>query len=70
MLVSVNPLGLKAYKIRTVVVDAGHGGHDPGAISPHSGKREKDITLALVRAVRAELTQLLGRVAARPEVAA
>ncbi|XVJ64610.1 MAG: AMIN domain-containing protein [Sphingopyxis sp.] len=42
-------------RLPLVVLDAGHGGHDPGAISPHSGKREKDITLALVRAVRAEL---------------
>ena len=38
-----------------VVIDAGHGGHDPGAISPHSGAREKDVTLAIARALRAEL---------------
>lgn len=38
-----------------VVIDAGHGGHDPGAISPHNGKREKDITLALARAIRDDL---------------
>src|SRR3546814_6323524 len=38
-----------------VVIDAGHGGHDPGAISPHSGRREKDITLALAKAVRDQL---------------
>jgi N-acetylmuramoyl-L-alanine amidase len=38
-----------------VVVDAGHGGHDPGAISPSSGKREKDITLATAKAIRDEL---------------
>ena len=38
-----------------VVIDAGHGGHDPGAISPHNGAREKDVTLALARALRAEL---------------
>ena len=37
-----------------VVIDAGHGGHDPGAIGP-GGVREKDITLALTEAVRAEL---------------
>lgn len=29
-----------------IVVDAGHGGHDPGAHGP-SGTREKDITLAI-----------------------
>lgn len=38
-----------------VVIDAGHGGHDPGATSPHNGAREKDLTLALARALRAEL---------------
>ena len=44
-----------------VVIDAGHGGHDPGAISPHGGKLEKDITLSLARAVRDELLRT-GRV--------
>jgi N-acetylmuramoyl-L-alanine amidase len=35
-----------------VVIDAGHGGRDPGAISPHGGQREKYVTLALARALR------------------
>lgn len=38
-----------------VVIDAGHGGHDPGAVSPHGGKREKDVTLAVAMAVRTEM---------------
>jgi N-acetylmuramoyl-L-alanine amidase len=38
-----------------VVIDAGHGGRDPGAISPFGGRREKDITLELARAIRDEL---------------
>ncbi len=38
-----------------VVIDAGHGGHDPGAISPVTGAREKDITLAIARKVRDQL---------------
>lgn len=38
-----------------VVIDAGHGGHDPGAISPVTGQREKDATLAIARAIRDEL---------------
>lgn len=42
-------------RLPLVVIDAGHGGHDPGAISPHGGSREKDITLALARAIRKEL---------------
>ena len=33
------------YKINRVVIDAGHGGKDPGALGAHA--REKDITLAL-----------------------
>lgn len=42
-------------RLPLVVLDPGHGGHDPGATSPHSGKREKDVTLALARAIRDEL---------------
>lgn len=38
-----------------VVIDAGHGGHDPGAVSPATGKREKDITLSVAQAIKAEL---------------
>jgi N-acetylmuramoyl-L-alanine amidase len=34
--------------IRRIVVDAGHGGHDPGAIGPRR-VREKDVTLAIAR---------------------
>jgi N-acetylmuramoyl-L-alanine amidase len=35
-----------------VVLDAGHGGHDPGALSPFGGRREKDVTLAIATAIR------------------
>jgi N-acetylmuramoyl-L-alanine amidase len=38
-----------------VVIDPGHGGRDPGAISPYGGRREKDVTLAVAEAVRDEL---------------
>ena len=48
-------LGLSARKI---VIDAGHGGHDPGTIGPH-GLQEKDLVLdvavRLSRLVREEL---------------
>ncbi len=47
-------LGLKTRK---VVVDAGHGGKDTGAIGPH-GVREKDLTLAIARRVAARLKAL------------
>ncbi|VAV96116.1 N-acetylmuramoyl-L-alanine amidase, partial [hydrothermal vent metagenome] len=38
-----------------VVIDAGHGGHDPGAISPHGRQREKNVTLGIARAIRDRL---------------
>jgi N-acetylmuramoyl-L-alanine amidase len=48
-------LGLSA---RTIVIDPGHGGHDPGTIGPH-GLQEKDlvldVALRLERLVRREL---------------
>jgi len=37
--------GQRGSKITTVVIDAGHGGKDPGAMGKHT--REKDITLAV-----------------------
>lgn len=40
-----------------VVIDAGHGGPDPGAISPSDGLREKDVTLRIARAIRDELVR-------------
>lgn len=44
-----------------VVIDPGHGGADPGAVSPFGGRREKDATLALSRAIRDAL-EASGRV--------
>lgn len=38
-----------------VVIDAGHGGHDPGAISPDTGLEEKDVTLKIAKAIRDQL---------------
>ncbi len=35
--------GSKGKKITTIVIDAGHGGRDPGAVGKHA--KEKDITL-------------------------
>lgn len=42
-------------KITTVVIDAGHGGHDAGAVSPWA--KEKDCNLAVARKVRDKLKQ-------------
>ncbi len=40
--------------LRTIVIDAGHGGKDPGA--SHYGLREKDLNLDIARRLRSELT--------------
>jgi N-acetylmuramoyl-L-alanine amidase len=45
-----------ATRRRLVVVDAGHGGRDPGARGP-GGTREKDVTLAVARRLAALLRQ-------------
>jgi N-acetylmuramoyl-L-alanine amidase len=44
-----------------VVIDAGHGGRDPGATSVSGQVREKELTLALAQALRDELV-MRGRV--------
>ena len=46
-------LGLK---VRTIVIDAGHGGHDPGAIGP-SGLKEKTVTLRIAKKLRQRLIE-------------
>ena len=46
-------LGLK---IRTIVIDPGHGGHDPGAVGP-SGLREKDVNLKIAKRLRERLIE-------------
>jgi N-acetylmuramoyl-L-alanine amidase len=40
--------------VQTIVIDAGHGGRDPGAIGV-GGLREKDVTLRLARTLGAKL---------------
>ena len=44
-------LGLKVHR---VVIDAGHGGHDTGAIGP-SGVKEKEITLQIANRIKQKL---------------
>jgi N-acetylmuramoyl-L-alanine amidase len=41
--------------IRRIIVDAGHGGHDTGAIGP-TRVREKDVTLAMAKRLAKQLT--------------
>lgn len=43
--------------VRVVVIDAGHGGRDPGSIGP-SGVREKDVALAIALKIRDALQTL------------
>lgn len=49
-------LGLKARKI---VIDAGHGGHDPGTIG-HGGLQEKDLVLDVALRLEKRLREELG----------
>jgi N-acetylmuramoyl-L-alanine amidase len=46
--------GTALPRVRTVVIDPGHGGEETGAVSP-TGLSEKDITLAIARRLRAAL---------------
>lgn len=42
-------------RIPVVVIDPGHGGHDPGAPSALKGRHEKEAALAIALALKAEL---------------
>jgi len=48
-----------ASSIRTVAIDAGHGGNDQGAVGP-AGTKEKDVTLAVARRLKATIEARLG----------
>ncbi|HEV8110627.1 MAG TPA: N-acetylmuramoyl-L-alanine amidase [Burkholderiales bacterium] len=41
----------KVARLATIVIDAGHGGEDPGALGRH-GSREKDVTLSIARRLK------------------
>ncbi len=52
----------QSKKLKTIIVDAGHGGSDPGAVGQYEGSlraREKDITLAISTKLVAELKKQL-----------
>lgn len=46
-------------KIKTIAIDAGHGGHDPGAIGK-GGLKEKTVTLDIARRLAALVKEKLG----------
>ncbi len=41
---------------RTVIIDAGHGGKDSGAVSRFTGQKEKDANLDFAKRLRSELS--------------
>ena len=45
-------LGPKRLSLPLVVIDAGHGGHDPGSSSSSGRVQEKDMALQIARAIR------------------
>jgi N-acetylmuramoyl-L-alanine amidase len=53
------PIAARSTGVRCVVVDAGHGGKDPGAIGP-SRLEEKDVTLEVALALADRLERDLG----------
>ena len=40
-----------------IVIDAGHGGHDPGSSSSDGGEHEKNVALKIARAIRDQLVE-------------
>jgi N-acetylmuramoyl-L-alanine amidase len=50
---------LYGLEVRTIVIDAGHGGRDPGSVGP-AGTLEKDITLRVARKLRDRLQRHRG----------
>ena len=57
LLVSFTPIGQKGYQVRTVVIDAGHGGKDPGTHGVVS--QEKDIALDIALELGAIINKYL-----------
>ncbi len=53
---AATPPARKPRAPRLLMLDPGHGGHDPGAIGP-SGTQEKDITLDIARRMAEALTE-------------
>ncbi|MHA7877794.1 MAG: N-acetylmuramoyl-L-alanine amidase family protein [Bacteroidota bacterium] len=52
-----NPTGTKKYKVSKVIIDAGHGGYDPGALGRFS--KEKDVALQIALKLGALLKEYM-----------
>jgi N-acetylmuramoyl-L-alanine amidase len=51
-----HPLNLQKLSLNTIVIDAGHGGHDPGCISYGKDIYEKDICLKIAKKLGNKIT--------------
>ena len=49
--------GTRRVDAPLIVIDAGHGGHDPGSSSSDGGEQEKNVALKIARAIRDELVE-------------
>lgn len=47
--------------VRTIIIDAGHGGEDPGAVSDYSMVKEKDVNLRIVNLLKEMLEKKITR---------
>lgn len=54
-----NPRPMSVGGVRTIVLDPGHGGIETGAVGP-GGTAEKELTLAIARALERQLARKLG----------
>lgn len=46
------------YQDKLIVIDAGHGGNDPGAISPYTKTKEKDLALGIAQKLKRKLENI------------
>lgn len=61
-LIHISPFAQSNKKLRTIIVDAGHGGNDVGAVGQYENSlrsKEKDVTLAIAMKTVAELKKKL-----------
>jgi len=56
-LLGMSPLGVRAYRLHRIVLDAGHGGHDSGCRG--KGSLEKTVTLQIAHKVAAHLRSMV-----------